>query len=167
MAEKTKVFSSKVKYDGIFNFRDFYGFCYDWLTGQLGFDLMEDMYSEKIVGDAKEIEIKWACEKKLTDYFKFESEIKFRIGGLKNVEVTQEGKKFNTNKGSVEITMGGTLVRDYQGKFEQDAFRKFLRGIYERWVISSNVEQFEGLVFSESDEFLAQAKAYLDLEGKK
>ena len=71
------------------------------------------------------------------------------------------------NKGAIQISIKGNLIRDYQGKFETTAFNKFLRSIYEKWVISSRIDHYEDKIISECDEFLSQAKAYLDLEGKK
>ncbi len=165
--EKETIFSSKIKYNGIFNFPDFYKFCYNWLVEETELTMNEDKYSEKIMGDSKNIEIKWKGTKEVTDYFKFEIKADFRINGLTKVEINQEGIKVQTNRGSVEVKVTGTLLRDYKGKFERDAFRKFLRSIYEKWVIPSRVEQFEHKITSEGDEFLNQAKAYLDLEGKR
>ncbi|MFA4952678.1 MAG: hypothetical protein WC584_00480 [Candidatus Pacearchaeota archaeon] len=167
MAEKDIVFSSKVKYNGVFNFADFYKFCYDWLTEETLLLMNEDKYVEKILGDSKNIDIMWTGFRKITDYFKFDAKITFKILGLTKVEITEGGKKVNTNKGSVEISIKGTLTRDYKGKFETNAFNKFLRSIYEKWVIPSRVDQMEDKIIGGCDEFLGQAKAYLDLEGKR
>ncbi len=167
MAEKNTLFSSKVKYTGIFSFNDFYKFCYDWLKEETGLDIAEEKYVEKLKGDTKDIDIAWKGTRKITDYFKFEMDVSFRILGLKKVEITKDNAKVETNTGSVEIKVKSTLIRDYEGKFEKDAIRKFLRGIYEKWVITSRIEEMEGKLIGDSDEFLGQAKAYLDLEGKK
>ena len=167
MAEKDTIFSSKIKYIGIFPFSDFYKFCYEWLTDQTGLTITEDQYTEKIKGDSKDVEIKWSGSKKVTDYFKYEVKVSFRILGLKKVEVEQGGTKISTNKGSVEVKLSGTLVKDYQGKFEETAFKKFLRSIYQKWIIASRISQFEDKLAGDCDEFLSQVKAYLDLEGKK
>ncbi|MAH03222.1 hypothetical protein CMI39_00340 [Candidatus Pacearchaeota archaeon] len=167
MPEKETIFSSKVEYSGVFQFSDFYNFCYNWLTDEMGLDISEDKYEEKLSGDTKTIEIEWTGEKEVTDYFKFEFKVKFKLTGLKKVEINQEGKKIETNKGKIKITAKGNLVRDYKGKFETTAFKKFLRSIYEKWVISSRIEQFQGDIFKNGDDFLAQAKSYLDLEGKR
>jgi len=51
MTEKKQIFSSKVKYDGIFSFSGFYKFCYDYLTDELGLSVAESKYAEKITGD--------------------------------------------------------------------------------------------------------------------
>ena len=47
MAEKDTVFSSKVKYGEIFNFAEYYKFCYNWLEDE-GFGVVEDKYVEKL-----------------------------------------------------------------------------------------------------------------------
>ena len=69
MAEKTKVYSSKLKHGGFFTFKDYYLFCYDWLENEVGLNIAEKGYTEKVKGEAREVEVKWECERKLTDYF--------------------------------------------------------------------------------------------------
>ena len=163
MAEKDKVFSSKIKYGGIVNFADFYKFCYEWLRDEMGVTMSENKYAEKLSGDSKSIDVEWSGSSLLSDYFKMDIKVTFKVTGLTNIEID----KVKTNKGSVEIGIGGTLVKDYNGKFEKTAFQKVLRGFYEKTVIPSRVEQMQGKVIGGCDEFLAQAKAYLDLEGKR
>ncbi len=167
MAEKDTIFSSKTKYKGIFSFKDFYIFCYDWLTDETDLDVAEVKYKEKIEGDSKNIFVEWVGEKKVTDYFKFQIKIKFQILALTEVEIQEGSTKIKTNKGTIEIKLQGILIRDYNGKFEQTAGKKFMRSIYEKWVIPSRIEEYESKIAEDCDEFLNQAKAYLDLEGKK
>ena len=132
MAEKETVFSSTIKYVGVFSFADFYKFCYEWIKEEIGMDISETKYEEKLKGDEKGIVVEWEGEKELTDYFRFDAKVKFEIRALKNIEITQSGKKIKTNDGSVKLNIKGILVRDYKGKFEMSAFNKFLRSIYER-----------------------------------
>jgi hypothetical protein len=160
-------FSSKIKYVGIFSFRDFYRFCYDWLTDETILDITEEKYSEKVVGDQKEVDIKWVGKRNVTDYFQYKINIDFRIRKLRDIEIVQGGVKIKTNEGDVEVKIKGSLVRDYKGKFERGASQKFLRGIYEKWIIPSRIEQYENKLITHCDEFLNQAKAWLDLEGRK
>ncbi|MEK6847653.1 MAG: hypothetical protein AABX50_00835, partial [Nanoarchaeota archaeon] len=122
MPERETIFSSKIKYTGIFSFKDFYKFCYFWLKDELGFEIMEDKYTEKIEGDSKKIELKWTCKKKLTDYFRFDAEVEMKAEKIKEVEVNQSGIKVKTNEGAIEVSIKGILVRDYNGKFETTAF---------------------------------------------
>lgn len=165
--EEETIFESKIKYNGIFSFKDFYQFCYDWLTGENDWEIQESEYSEKLAGDSKDIDVEWKFSKKVTDYFKFKGKVKFRILKLQNIEVVQGGAKVKTNSGSVEVKIKGILARDYQGKFDRSAYRKFLRSIYEKWIISSRINEFEARLISLCDTFLGQSKAYLDLEGRK
>ncbi len=167
MAEEETIFSSTVKYAGVFSFKDFYKFCYEWIKEEIDMDISETKYEEKIKGDEKEIVVEWEGGKELTDYFRFDAKIKFKIRPLKNVEIVQNGKKIKTNEGDVKLGIKGILVRDYKGKFEMSAFNKFLRSIYEKWVIPARIEEYEGKIAGKCDEFLGQAKSYLDLEGKR
>ena len=166
MPEQEKLYSSKIKYDGIFNFSAFYKFCYEWLNEEAGLDMEESKYEEKIAGEVKNLQVEWKGTKKLTDYFKSEIKVSFRITGLSNIEISRDGIKEKTNKGSVEIKVGGVIIKDYQGKFETNALNKFLRSIYEKWVIPMRIDQQEDGVIGKCNEFLDQAKAYLDLEGR-
>ena len=167
MAEKEQIFSSKMRSVGFFDFPGFYKFCYVWLNEEKGFDLAETVYKEKIKGDAKELEIEWRGSSKITDYFKFEVKIEFRILGLTDVELVRDGQKIKTNKGDAEVKMKGVLVRDYDGKFEKNSTQKFLRSIYEKWIIPARIEEYEEKLIMTCDEFLSQAKAFLDLSGKR
>jgi hypothetical protein len=167
MAEKDKIFSSKIKYSGIVDFAAFYKFCYDWLKEETGLSVSENKYAEKLAGDSKSITVEWTGTREMSDYFKFEAKVTFNVIGLTSVEITQGGKKIKTNNGSIEIGINGTLIRDQKGKFEKTGFQKFLRGIYERMVIPERIGQMQGKIVGDCDEFLSQAKAYLDLEGKK
>lgn len=167
MAEKETIFSSSVKYSGVFSFSEFYQFCHQWLKEEMGIDVKETKYEEKLKGNVKEIVVDWVGEKELTDYFRFDLKVSFEAKPLKNVEIEQSGAKVSTNEGSIKVAVKGTLTRDYNGKFEMTAFKKFLRSIYEKWVIKARIEEYEGKIVGMSDEFLRQAKSYLDLEGKR
>ena len=167
MAEKDTVFSSKMKYSGIFSFKDFYKFCHEWLTQETGLSISEEKYSEKITGDSKEIDVVWAGEKKITEYFKVEAKIEMKVLGLTQVELEQKGIKTKTNKGEIEVKIKGVLSKDWQGKFETSAYKKFMRGIYQKWIIASEIDEYMGKIAGDSDEFLSQAKEFLDLEGKR
>jgi hypothetical protein len=166
MSEKELICETKVKYSGIFNFKDLYNFVYDFLTDK-GFFVEEKSYSEKVKPEGKEIEIKWVCLKKITDYFRYEIVINFRITGLLDVEITKEGKKFVSNKGDVEIKFSGSLERDYENKFETSAFLKFMRGVYDKYVIKSRIEKMEDKLAEIIVESSNQVKAYLALEAKR
>ena len=85
---------------------------------------------------------------------------------MKDVEVEKDGDKLTMQKGSLEIAITTTLVKDYESRWEDVAFLKFLRGVYDRYIIRGRVESYEDKAFGDADEFLSQTKAFLALEGK-
>ena len=105
--------------------------------------------------------------KKFTDYFKFEIKVEFHILAMTEVELNQGGQKIKSNKGEIKTTVKGILIKDYDGKYDTSAFKQFLRGIYEKFIISSRVKEFEDKVAGYCDDFLEQSKAWLDIEGRK
>jgi hypothetical protein len=167
MAESEEVFSGTVKYTGIYSFKEFYKFSYDWLLEELSFDVQEGEYGEKIVGDGKDVKIKWKAEKKVTDYFKFIIKVTFEILGQKEVEANRDGVKVKTNKGELKIKIKGELQRDYDSKFEQNAFTKFWRSIYDKYIIPARIKQYENDLIGKCDGFANEMKAFLALEGRK
>ncbi len=164
VGEKEEVYSSKISYDGIFSFKDLYVFCYNWLTEENGFDVSENEYSEKISGPSKEITIRWTGGREVTDYFAFEIKVGFDVKALTEIEVNKGGVKEKSNKGKLKISVKANLLRDYDGKFETSGRMKLWRGIYEKWIISQRVAEFEDKLSGAADEFLSQTKAFLDLE---
>ena len=79
----------------------------------MGLSVSEKKYKEKLSGDSKSIEVEWAGAKELTDYFKFEMNVSFKVS-ITNVEITEGTKKVKTNKGNVELSISGNLLRDYK-----------------------------------------------------
>ncbi len=166
MSEKSKVAEEKIKYDGIFDFKETYSFIYTILS-DWEYSIAEKEYSEKAKGDSKEIEIKWEASRKVTDYFKYQMKVEWRILGMKDVEVVKDGKKSKKNSGTLEIKFVSVLIKDYQDKWSDTPFLKFLRGVYDKFVISDAIGEQEGKLEGEMSEAVNQTKAFLVLESRK
>ena len=164
MVEKDEVFSGKVKQKGIFDYRELYRFCYTWLVDKSYF-VIEKVYAEKIGAEGKEIEIEWEAFRKISDYFRFVLKVNWRILGLKDIEAERDGVKVTLNKGYPEIRVTATLEKDYEHRWESSAFYKFLRGLYDRYIIRARIEKYEEKIYGEADELLAQIKSFLAIEG--
>lgn len=164
MVELDKVFGGKLKQTGIFDFKELYRYCYTWLVDE-GYILTEKTYSEKITPSGKEVEIIWDARKKISDYFRFYLKISWRILGMTTVEVEENGKKLKMDKGQVEMKVDAILEKDYEHRWENNAFAKFLRGMYDRYIIRGRIDDYEGKIFIEADEFIAQAKSFLAISG--
>jgi hypothetical protein len=166
MAEKNTVFKEAIKHKGYWNFAELYGFCFDFLKDE-GFTIKEKAYTEKISGGGKEIIIQWDSGKKVTDYFKNHIKVDWHILGMKDAEVEIEGKKETTNKGEVKITVEGMLEKDYEDKWEGKAFWKFLRGIYEKYVIRTTIDEYEDRLVDVNLKFVSELKAFLQLSAAR
>ena len=166
MVEKDKITEEKVKFSGIFEFKDTYQFVYNWLVDE-DYTVEEEKYSETISGDTKGIEINWKATKKVSDYFRNEIKLGWRIIGMSNVEVEKNGKKIKMNKGNIELKIVGSLSRDYMGKWDSNASMKFLRGGYDKYIIEGTMKGYNGKVFGDVSMIAEQLKAFLAIEGLK
>lgn len=166
MAELSLVYEGKVVHEGIFDFKDVYQFLYNWLNSY-EYVVIENKYSEKIKADGKELEVIWTCLRKISDYFRYRIKIVTRVIRMTSVEVMRNGVKVKRDKGEMEIKFGAYLERDYEHKWEANPISKFLRGIYDKYVIRKTVVMHEDRLAAEVDEMIAQIKAFLALEGKR
>jgi hypothetical protein len=165
MAERDRIFNGKVRQVHIFNFKEMYRFCLQHLLDE-EYDVQEQQYKEKILPNGKEVEIKWDATRKISDYFKYQIKAKWRILGMNDVEVNSNGKKIKMQKGDVEVKIEGFLVKDYEHRWEDTPFLKFLRGVYNRYIIRARVEAYENKLFGECDEFAAHIKSFLAIDAK-
>ncbi len=165
MAEKKEVYKQSIKQKGNWNYTDLYNFCFNWLKDE-GYKLKEKEYIEKISSFGKEILLKWEASKKITDYFKHTISVEWHILGMKDTEIEQDGKKISTNKGEVKITIKADLVRDYEERWEDRPFYKFLRGIYEKYIIRATREEYEDDLEDKAKEYIKEIKAFLNLSGR-
>ena len=167
MAEKDPLFKTKVKHTGFFDFRETYRILYEWLVDQ-GYDVNEKNYKEAIgAGGAKEIEVDWEATRKVSDYFRFIIKAYWHVMGMSSVDVEIDGVKQKMNKGQFEIEVKSILEKDYENKWENAPFWKFLRTLYDKYLIKERTEQYEGKLIGEMEEFVAQCKSFLALTGKR
>lgn len=167
MVEKDTVVKEKLKYAGLIDLEQAYKFAYEWLKKE-DLNVVEDVYTEKLKSNGKEIEIEWTASKKLTDYFKVTLKLKWRILGMTDVEVEVEGKKKKMNKVvDLSIELKGLLEKDYSGKWEGSAFNKFIKEVYNKYVIPQRTDQKESYVQDLVQDFKEEMKAFLELTGRK
>jgi hypothetical protein len=167
MPEKDELFTTKVKHTGIFNFKELYRILFEWLIDK-GYDVNEKTYKEVVGGSgAKEIEIEWDAERKVTDYFKFNLKVEWHIIGMTSVEVEIDGSKEKMNKGQLEIKFKSVLLKDYRESWTSNPFIKFLRTFYDKYLIKERLEQYEGKLIGDMEEMIAECKSFLALTGKR
>lgn len=160
MPQKKDVYKEKLTQVGYWDYAEVYNMLYNWLKDR-GYNLVEANYKEKLSGGGKEIIIKWEAGKKITDYFKYMIILDWHILGMKDAEVEIDGKKVKTNKGELEIKFTGRIIKDYEKRWEDKPVHKFLRGIYENYVIRSTIEEYEDDLQAKTKELVSDLKAFL------
>lgn len=166
MADKDQILKEKVEHMGLFDFAGFYAFAHAWFK-EKKYGVNEKKYSEKVNPKGRDLRIEWIATKRLSDYFKIEQEIVFEIWGMTDVEVEEDGEKKKMQKGTISAEIKGTLIKDYDSKWDTSAQWRFLREIYNKYLIPVRVENMEDKVNGDVREFKDELKAFLDLMGKR
>ena len=162
MAQKKEIYREKFTKVGYWSYDEVYIMLYNWLKDH-SYRLEETVYKEKLSGGGKEIIIKWEAAKKVTDYFKYTIVLEWHILGMKDAEVEMDGKKMTTNKGELEILFKGSIIKDYEKRWEDRPFHKFLRGIYENYVIRTTIDEYEDDLEDDTKDIIADLKAFLGM----
>jgi len=168
MVDKKQVIKEKVDYQGVFNFKDFYKYAHQFFKNENYDAVIEEKYEEKLASpDERNIKIEWNAQKSISDYFKIRIDAKFEITNMINVEVEIDGKRKKMNKGGISVDIKGTLIRDPESKWEVTPFYKFIREIYDKYIIPTRIAQQEEKVSSDVIAFKEHLKSFLEIYGKR
>jgi hypothetical protein len=166
MSEKDQVSKEKLEHTGIFDFKAMYSYAHDWFKSD-GYGVVEEKYAEKVKGDSRDLTIEWKVTKDFSDYFRFEYKIKYEIEGLSDVEVEIDGRKQQMNKGKVIVEITSTLVMDKEGKWESTSFNRFMRDVYNKYIVPSRVESMKILLVNKATGFKDDLKAFMNLTARR
>jgi len=145
----------KFKYSGLIDFRVFYKAIKDFWDSK-GFDYIEKKHEEKVKEDgSRDVKLEWYCEKEVTDYAKYIYELEIEAEGLKIVDVN--GKKME-HVDSLSVSLNGDLEFDYERFFGDKPFNIFLRALYEKYIVGSEVKEHKGKVAEIGLEFIDMVK---------
>jgi hypothetical protein len=165
VAQKKEIYKEKLKQTGFWKYTDIYNLAFSWLKDN-GYGVAEDLYNEKLSANGKEITISWTAAKNITDYFKYQIKVDWHILGMKDAEVEIDGKKVKTNRGEVEIVFKAIIIKDYEKRWEDKPIWKFLRGIYEKYIIRETISEYEDDLEDEVKGMIGDVKAFLRIPTK-
>ena len=83
---------------------------------------------------------------------------------MSDAEVERDGRKIKTNKGEVKMTISADLEKDYEEKWENKPLWKFLRGIYDKYILRTTIDEYEGRLRGDAQEYIDQIKSFLQLK---
>lgn len=166
MAEKEEIRKEKMEHEGVFDLKALYSYAHSWFS-EAQFGVSEEEYTEKLKGDARDFTIKWKATKDLSDYFRIEIKIKYEIENMTDVEVEIDGQRKQMNKGKIKTETVGILVFDKDGKWESSAYNRFLRDVYNKYIVPSRVDAMKEEVIRRVENFKDDLKAFLNLTARR
>ena len=165
ISHKTK--NLMIRYKGVLDLEGLYRVIVQWLKARR-YWFHETTYKHKVPGPfGAEEEIRFKAERKCTEYYRHDVMIYFHIYEQQEVEVIKEGKKQKLIKCKLQIVIEGTLVCDYQGRFDKTAFSQKLRQFAHDHLIKHQVEDvwYDELQYR-MIKLQAIIKDYIDMQTK-
>lgn len=136
---------------GEFDLEKVYKKAASWFPTRL-YDFTEKEHTHKDKPQGFEILIKFEGERKVDDYVKFHIHTTFLSIG------------YREKKGYLKINIKAYLELDYRKRWEINFFTKFLRFIYNNYIIKHRIKTvYEGKLYSEMVEYTSIIKKELGL----
>ncbi len=148
----------KVSFTGLFDSERLYQQLYAWFKKH-GFTWKEVDYKDVKEGGTRKVMIKWQADKPANDYILYRIETDLVLSGLADVLV---GKK-KKSQGTVSLKFVAYLVADYEDEWKKGALLKFLREVYDKFVMGSRHAQFKNDLKEEVRNLVDEIKTYLQL----
>lgn len=153
------VFSNRVVQDGTFDINLIYKKLKGWFEDHnYAYSELENTTNLKPKG--AEIKIKMRGERLVTDYYKFTLTIAFLIVETEKVKV----KDKVLDRGKLEARMDIKLDLDYTKRFGKSKFGKFIRFIYNNYLIKEEIQsEYMGKAYEEATTFLDLLKESMEM----
>lgn len=152
----------KVGQEAVFNMAELYEYIKSWFVKHR-YVFFEKEYLEFLKEGGKSASIKWQAQKKIDDYVKFHIEARIKFKDIKEVK----GGKANLVKGSISFKFESFLEKDYEDNWEINFISKFMRSIYDKFIIRDKIGRLENELREETYEVFNEVKAFLKLHQYK
>lgn len=158
-ATPMKIMFHRIERDGIYDLNKLYKNMREW------FEENNYIYTEKenttnIRDKGVEQKLRMIGERKVTDYFKFEIDIKFLIIEMQKVKV----KDKTLDKGTLSAFIRVNLHFDYRHIWTKNKFSKLLRFIYNNFIIKKKIDNvYSPALKFEADDIFNVMKESLDM----
>lgn len=161
--EEISVTSARTKFNGLFDFGDYYRLLYD-LFRSMGYSVVEQKYSHKNNPTGNDVEIEWQCYKKVDDYSMFRIFAKTLIVSMEKVQVTVEGVQTKKDKADCELDLKCFIQTDYENRWETSPFLKFLKGVYDSYFYRATMENWKERISTDMHTVENEVKAFFNMQ---
>lgn len=179
----------RVKYKDVFHLKNLYVMLHEYLYEEGWYGMpkavkgptqyvagahknIEKLYLEKFCqkglhSGGKEMWLWWRFQKrpdtKFSAYFRYRLEMDFHMVYIQDREVMHQGKKMKVQWGEMEIFIRPWIEGDYNGDWEKHWFLKHFQEIYEKRILSQELEKREKELWRESYRLQGVIKRYLNM----
>jgi len=162
MSEKDIAVSRKLVQDAIFDLNSLLKVIKSWYS-QHRYELIEKEHDEFGSSNDKEIKIVLVANKKIDDYTKFFLNLTFTIKNAKKVNIKKANSTKNGLQANITIVHKAIIESDYDAKWEVKPWRKFWRGIQDKYFFGDKSLKKTEEIKTESDSLLNELKEFLKL----
>jgi len=134
-ASSQRLFMHRMEQEGVFDLKYLYRMMKEWFKDN-NYTYIEKENTTNIRDKGAEIKLCMIGERKVTDYFKFEIEVRFLIIRTQQVKV----KNKPMYQGDLKAHIKATLHIDYRNMWAKNKFSKTLRYIYNNFLIKNKIE---------------------------
>lgn len=138
------------------DFKKFYGFLSKLLADH-GYYVMQEEYINQLKDNKSSKSIKLIPYKKIDDYTIFNIEIRLKLLDAEEVE----GETAMLYQGDLFLKFKCYITKDYENKWEHNAFLKFLRTIYDYIFLGPIFNKYEKQIKEETLDVVEKTKLYL------
>jgi hypothetical protein len=160
MAEKVAIIPGLViKQNAQFNMIDFYHSLKAWFELNR-YNLVETQYEEKTVNAKKNLSIKWTGTKEIDDYTQFELGVGISLGNYEIISTEKE----KLASGALKIKFSSKMVTDYEDKWSNKPFMKFMRDVADKYFSTEKSEVYKKELKNDTYDIYNKAKSFLNLQ---
>ena len=152
----------KIEQEAVFNFADLYKLMKSWFDFHR-YDFYEREHVDISQEEAKSDFLKWEAERKVDDYVKFHIEMRIKLINVKEVHL----KESMGVQGGINIKFESFLEKDYEDNWEKNFFIKFVRGLYDHFLLRDRFARYGNELKDETYDIFNQVKAFLRLRSVK
>lgn len=134
-AKPMKIMFHRIERTGIFDMGHLYKQMREWFA-ENNYIYTEKENTTKVKDKGIEIKLKMAGERRVTDYFKFEIDVRFLVIEVQKVKM----KDKELDKGILSAFIKANLHFDYRHIWTKNKFAKLLRFIYNNFIIKRKID---------------------------
>ena len=159
MAKEVLIPKTVIVQEAVFDFSGLYKDMKAWFDQKL-YNFHELRNEQKESARGTELEIEWAGEREIDNYFKFKIVILIMGSDIDKLQAEEGSIVY---QGNLKIFIEGTLIMDYKDKFKDEKFTEFLGKIYNDVIMIKKRKNYEIRLSEEIAELKKLIREHLHL----